>query len=43
MTTSGINAINPVLYTKMPFDPMKDLEPVARWCRCRTCWCCTRR
>ncbi len=29
MTTSGINAINPVLYTKMPFDPIKDLEPVA--------------
>ncbi len=28
MTTSGINAINPVLYTKMPFDPIKDLEPV---------------
>jgi tripartite-type tricarboxylate transporter receptor subunit TctC len=28
MTTSGINAINPVLYTKMPFDPMKDLESV---------------
>ncbi len=29
MTTSGINAINPVLYTKMPFDPLKDLEPVS--------------
>ena len=29
MTTSGINAINPVLYTKMPFDPIKDLAPVA--------------
>lgn len=28
MTTSGINAINPVLYTKMPFDPIKDLAPV---------------
>ena len=28
MTTSGINAINPVLYSKMPFDPIKDLEPV---------------
>ena len=29
MTTSGISAINPVLYSKMPFDPMKDLVPVA--------------
>jgi tripartite-type tricarboxylate transporter receptor subunit TctC len=28
MTTSGINAINPVLYAKMPFDPIKDMEPV---------------
>ena len=28
MTTSGINAINPALYAKMPFDPIKDLEPV---------------
>ncbi len=28
MTTSGINAINPALYTKMPFDPIKDLAPV---------------
>ena len=28
MTTSGINAINPVLYAKMPFDPIKDLAPV---------------
>mgnify|MGYP002146638747 CR=1 FL=1 len=29
MTTSGINAINPVLYAKMPFDPIKDLVPVS--------------
>jgi tripartite-type tricarboxylate transporter receptor subunit TctC len=29
MTTSGINAINPALYVKMPFDPNKDLIPVA--------------
>jgi tripartite-type tricarboxylate transporter receptor subunit TctC len=29
MTTSGIQAINPVLYSKMPFDPSKDLMPVA--------------
>ncbi len=29
MTTSGINAINPALYAKMPFDPIKDLTPVA--------------
>lgn len=29
MTTSGISAINPVLYSKMPFDPVKDLAPVA--------------
>jgi tripartite-type tricarboxylate transporter receptor subunit TctC len=29
MTTSGINAINPALYSKMPFDPIKDFEPVA--------------
>jgi tripartite-type tricarboxylate transporter receptor subunit TctC len=29
MTTSGINAINPALYSKMPFDPIKDLEPVS--------------
>jgi tripartite-type tricarboxylate transporter receptor subunit TctC len=28
MTTSGISAINPVLYSKMGFDPTKDLEPV---------------
>jgi tripartite-type tricarboxylate transporter receptor subunit TctC len=28
MTTSGINAINPALYAKMGFDPIKDLEPV---------------
>jgi len=29
MTTSGINAINPALYTKMPFDPNKDLVAVS--------------
>lgn len=29
MTTSGISAINPLLYKKMPFDPQKDLVPVA--------------
>jgi tripartite-type tricarboxylate transporter receptor subunit TctC len=29
MTTSGIQAINPALYAKMPFDPSKDLTPVA--------------
>ena len=28
MTTSGINAINPLLYAKMPFDPIKELAPV---------------
>jgi tripartite-type tricarboxylate transporter receptor subunit TctC len=28
MSTSGINAINPFLYTKMPFDPNKDLVSV---------------
>ncbi len=28
MTTSGINAINPALYAKMPFDPIKELDPV---------------
>jgi tripartite-type tricarboxylate transporter receptor subunit TctC len=29
MTTSGINAINPALYSKMPFDTMKDLAPIS--------------
>lgn len=29
MTTSGIQAINPFLYSKMPFDPNKDLQPVS--------------
>ena len=29
MSTSGIQAINPVLYSKMPFDPNKDLTPIA--------------
>ena len=29
MTTSGIQAINPALYAKMPFDPNKDLIPVS--------------
>jgi tripartite-type tricarboxylate transporter receptor subunit TctC len=29
MTTSGINAINPALYVKMPFDPNKDLVAVS--------------
>jgi len=29
MTTSGIQGINPALYAKMPFDPNKDLAPVA--------------
>ena len=29
MSTSGIQAINPALYAKMPFDPNKDLTPVA--------------
>ena len=29
MTTSGIQAINPALYAKMPFDPNKDMVPVA--------------
>jgi tripartite-type tricarboxylate transporter receptor subunit TctC len=29
MTTSGISAINPALYTKMPFDPIRELVPIA--------------
>jgi tripartite-type tricarboxylate transporter receptor subunit TctC len=29
MTTSGIQAINPFLYARMPIDPNKDLTPVA--------------
>jgi len=29
MTTSGIQSINPTLYAKMPFDPNKELAPVA--------------
>jgi tripartite-type tricarboxylate transporter receptor subunit TctC len=29
MTTSGIQSINPTLYSKMPFDPNKDLATVA--------------
>ncbi len=29
MSTSGIQAINPFLYAKMPLDPNKDLAPVA--------------
>ena len=29
MTTSGIQAINPVLYPKMQYDPNKDLAPVS--------------
>jgi len=29
MTTSGIQAINPALYAKMPFDTSKDLAPVS--------------
>ena len=29
MTTSGIQAINPALYAKMPLDPNKELTPVA--------------
>lgn len=29
MTTSGIQSINPTLYSKMPFDPNKDLTPVS--------------
>ncbi len=29
MTTSGIQAINPALYSKMPFDTIKDLAPVS--------------
>jgi tripartite-type tricarboxylate transporter receptor subunit TctC len=29
MTTSGIQAINPALYAKMPYDPSKDLAPVS--------------
>ena len=29
MTTSGIQAINPALYAKMPYDPSKDLAPIS--------------
>jgi tripartite-type tricarboxylate transporter receptor subunit TctC len=29
MTTSGIMAINPALYSKIPFDPIKDFAPVS--------------
>jgi tripartite-type tricarboxylate transporter receptor subunit TctC len=29
MSTSGIQSINPTLYSKMPFDPNKDLVPVS--------------
>ena len=29
MSTSGIQAINPALYSKMPLDPNKELAPVA--------------
>jgi tripartite-type tricarboxylate transporter receptor subunit TctC len=28
LTTSGIQAINPALYAKMPFNPSKDLAPI---------------
>ena len=29
MTTSGIMAINPALYSKIPFDPIKDFAPIS--------------
>jgi tripartite-type tricarboxylate transporter receptor subunit TctC len=29
MTTSGIMAINPALYSKLPFDPVKDFTPIS--------------
>ena len=29
MTTSGIMAINPALYSKLPFDPIKDFTPIS--------------
>ena len=29
MTTSGINAINPALFSKIPFDPVKDSAAVS--------------
>ena len=29
MSTSGIQAINPVLYSKMPADPNKELAPIS--------------
>jgi tripartite-type tricarboxylate transporter receptor subunit TctC len=33
----GIMAINPSLYSKLPYDPIKDFEAITLLAKCRTC------
>ena len=43
MATSSTMAINASIYKSLPFDPIKDLMPVALYAGCRSCWWCIRR
>ena len=43
MGTVGTHAINPALYRKLPYDPVKDFTPLAWSPARRSRWWCTRR
>ena len=36
MAVNSTMTINPSLYAKLSFDPLKDFSPVCRWCTCPT-------
>jgi tripartite-type tricarboxylate transporter receptor subunit TctC len=38
LATTATNAVNPWLYTKLPFDARRTLSPSPRWCACPMCW-----
>ena len=38
MGAVATHAINPWLYAKIPYDPVRDFTPITGWRRCPTCW-----
>jgi tripartite-type tricarboxylate transporter receptor subunit TctC len=38
MGAVATHAINPWLFSKLPYDPVRDFTPITRVARCPTCW-----